>query len=44
MRIKKLNEMQNNEIKTISELIDYLNNIKKEHGDISVCTSQPHEY
>ena len=28
----------------ISELIYYLETVKKEHGDITVCTAKDHEY
>lgn len=28
----------------ISELISKLEEIKKEHGDLPVCVSEPHEY
>lgn len=31
-------------LKTISELISYLEEIKRAEGDINVCYSEPHEY
>lgn len=45
MKIKKFNESSTfKEVKTISELIEYLQEVKEKEGDIFVCYSEDHEY
>lgn len=44
-KIKKFNESKKSrEIKTISEMIEYLEDIMVEEGNINVCHSESHEY
>lgn len=44
-KIKKFNEAKSyREIKTISEMIEYLEDIMIEEGNINICYSESHEY
>lgn len=42
--IKDLKSFSKGELKTISELIQYLEEVKDKEGDIAVCYSEDHEY
>jgi len=45
MKIQRFNESSAfKEVKTISELIEYLQKIKEKEGDINVCLSEPDDY
>ncbi len=45
MKIKKFNESSDfKEVKTISELIEYLQEVKEKEGDINVCHSESDDY
>ena len=45
MRIRKFNESDEyKEVKTISELIEYLQLVKEKEGDIYVCHSDSDDY
>lgn len=45
MKIKKFNESSDfKEVKTISELIEYLQGVKEKEGDINVCHSESDDY
>jgi hypothetical protein len=45
MKIQRFNESSDfKEVKTISDLIDYLQEVKEKEGDISVCHSESHDY
>jgi hypothetical protein len=41
---KHLKSFNREELKTISELIQYLEEVKDKEGDIAVCYSEDHEY
>jgi hypothetical protein len=45
MKIQRFNESSDfKEIKTISELIAHLQEVKEKEGDINVCHSESHDY
>ena len=44
LNISDVSDSDYKELKTISQLIEYLQKIKEKEGDIFVCYSEEHEY